>query len=837
MVDTWDDGSESPDVPWPPLVGRDEECDQIVGMIHRGQRIVTLVGRGGVGKTRIAQEVVSRVEATCDGPAVFVPLSAVTDATLVVAEVAARLQVPTLPGGDALTSLVRSLDDDRRLLVLDNFEHVAGAAPTIRQLLDQCHHVQVLVTSQVPLRLDDEQVVEVGPLRVPDDGGSPSATRDNPCVQLYCDRAGSVRPGFRLGPRNAAAIAELCRRLEGLPLAIELAAVRAASLPAADILTRIDQQPLDLLRQPRRDGSPRHVDLRAAIEWTVSLLDDDQRRLLFRLSVAGVPLDLDVVAALDEAPVPETADRIAALVDVRLLDLVAEDPARYAMPWAVRHYAGEKLRLAGEEQVALARLVSFHARRAAMIASGIDDGDARRWYLEAADQEPALVHALGRAVEQQQTHDALTIVNGLAPHWMVRGYQPEHVRLVEEAIALVHDNTLDTPQAVAAVAWGTLLALPHRPFPDRPVLASRLREARDSAVDLGDRATLLRVLAVGCLSAQHTGDFPFAAECAAQGLALLDRDDHQRWRARFEVWSGMIASVSGDEHRAIELGLAALARACRDRDPRTLLTASMMLRNLAVTHPELDDDVPPVDETLELARTQGYVRYEALLRPLAVTEALERGEPGLAITRCVQALEFARSVGDTQADVDAILTTVVLMSAIGEHRAAAFFEGTIADTLPAVEARMLPRHRELHRRAVEDVEQAIGLDGLAREMRKGARLTLADGVRDALARVRALEQLLTSTTVATPDGLTPRQRDVLRLVATGSTNKEVARQLGISAKTVMHHLTVVFQVAGVRTRTEAAIWARDHGLVEGPGTVTAASLPPRPAGSERPSRR
>jgi DNA-binding NarL/FixJ family response regulator len=169
----------------------------------------------------------------------------------------------------------------------------------------------------------------------------------------------------------------------------------------------------------------------------------------------------------------------------------------------------------------------------------------------------------------------------------------------------------------------------------------------------------------------------------------------------------------------------------------------------------------------------------------------------------------------------------MLLSSIGEHQAAAFFEGTIADTLPAFEARMLPRHRELHRRAVEDVAQAVGPDGLARQIHKGARLTLTDGVRDALARVRTLEQGLAADASTTPDDLTPRQRDVLRLVATGSTNKEIARKLGISPKTVMHHLSSVFQVAGVRTRTEATIWAREHGLVADAAVPRAGVRPPR----------
>ena len=270
-------------------------------------RLVTLTGRGGVGKTRLALEACWALDAARPGSVGMVSLANVQEPELVLAEIAAQLEVPTLPGQPLAAALIRWLDRFPLVLLVDNFEHILGAAKRLTDLLDACEDLKLLVTSQARLCLRPERVLHLGPLPVPEAGIADLATIvDQPAVALYCDRARAVDHRFRLTSDNAGAVAALCRQLEGLPLAIELAAARAATVPAAEVLTRLPSRRLDVLRSPRRDAPARHQDLRAAIGWTYQLLSLTEQDLLRRLSVIGAPFEVDDAEALAG---DESADR------------------------------------------------------------------------------------------------------------------------------------------------------------------------------------------------------------------------------------------------------------------------------------------------------------------------------------------------------------------------------------------------------------------------------------------------------------------------------------------------------------------------------------------------
>jgi predicted ATPase/DNA-binding CsgD family transcriptional regulator len=797
----------------PPMFGRDRERRELLDLCEGPDRLVTLTGRGGVGKTRLAHEVLRVQRGERDAWAMLVPLSPLGDPALLPAVLATHLAVSTLPGADPFAALVRVIADDPWFVVLDNFEHLTESAWVVGALVDECPRLRLLVTSQAPLRLRNERVVVLEPLPAPGPDDDLRAAWENPAVQLYCDRASAVNPGFTYGPRNASAIAELCRRLEGLPLAILLAAARAGALPASEILARIDDVPLVILAQPHRDMDVRHHDLRAAIAWTYDLLDDDEQQLLRRLAVVSGPFDADTAAALDEAPVGETLERVANLCEVRLVDLVHEDsPARYSLPWSIRAFAHEELSREGGVDVARRRLVTRDAHCAEEIAAGFDQGDSGSWGEVAAVEEPGLLHGLDAAYELELLDEGLTIITGLAPHWWVRGYQRQHLRSVECMLDLASRTQCETPVFLEALSWATLLAFPHTTPTERGQLAARLIGAREIACRVDDHAATLRVLSSITLASQYTGDFALAAEAAAEAMTVLDIDERPRWRARFEVWSGMLSLVGGDVPRASHLAISAMTRARRDDDTHTILAASMLLRDLMMFDPELEGVVPPIDATLDLAEDQGFVIFEAMLRPRSVVEAIERGDPVDAVRRCVAALDFARRLGGDGADIAALLATVAVLVANGEYRSAVRVEGTIEDALPAFEVGLTPRQRADHHHAIDEARRQLGDAAFEREARVGAQRSFAEGVRDALRHIRDLEQRLAVNAPATPADLTPRQRDTLRLVVGGCTNKEIAAELGISPKTVMHHLGTIYKIAGVRTRTEAAMWATARGL-------------------------
>ena len=380
--------ARAPLYPATEMFGREADLAVVIALVTGPHRLVTLTGRTGVGKTRLALEVLHAYHNLHRGPAAVVQLSVLADAGLVLPELASRLVVPFPPGQGVLDALAGGIGEDDLFLVLDNFEHVIAAAVSLGQLLERCPNLRVLATSQTPLHLRAERVVHLDPLPTPSPGDNPVDVRTNPAVQLYCGRAAAASRAFRFGPGNGGAIAELCRRLEGLPLAIELAAVRAGTLPVSEILTRLDTAPFDLLRQPQSDAPPRHHDLRAAIAWTYALLAPDEQRLLRRLSVTTGVFDIDAAAALDDEPIMLTINRVAALAELRLVDLLPETvPAQYSMPWSIRTFAREELERSGEASSQRRRYVVRAAERAREMAAGLESREADRWGETAAEEE------------------------------------------------------------------------------------------------------------------------------------------------------------------------------------------------------------------------------------------------------------------------------------------------------------------------------------------------------------------------------------------------------------------------------------------------------------------
>ena len=393
-----------------PIIGREADLSVVGALLADHAPLVTVTGRGCVGKTRLAREVLTAHRHRRRGPAGFVELTSLRDPDLVLPEIAARLGVPVPAGRSVLGTLAAGLAGEDLLLVLDNFEHVLPAAAVLGELLDRCPGLRVLVTSQAPLRLRAERIVRLDPLPVPaaDDWAGANAA-----VRLYCERAAAADSSFRLSEHNAGAVAELCRRLEGLPLAIELAAVRSATLPAGELLARLDDIPFELLRGPRVDATPRHHDLRAAIAWTDGMLADADRRLLRALSVAAGPVTLDRAATFDGATVADTIERVTHLLDFRLIDRVVDsEPARYAVPWSIAEYGREALARSGLGEAVRRRYVEVMADSADLIGRGLRT-DPARWMTVAVEDEAELLHAVDRAAEVGAWTDGLRLL----PRW------------------------------------------------------------------------------------------------------------------------------------------------------------------------------------------------------------------------------------------------------------------------------------------------------------------------------------------------------------------------------------------------------------------------------------
>ena len=801
-----------------PMLGRSaERAELLVALRDTRVRLVTVTGRGGVGKTRLAVEVVGALRAEAVTPAVVVSLAGVIEPELVIAEVAAALGVAAAPNLDLQAALAERLRGDETLLVIDNFEHVLPAAPQLSELLDRCPALRILVTSQAPLRLECERVLALAPLPVPDPGEfEPDALLEYAAIGIYCNRAAAVQRTFELNDRNATAVAALCRQLEGLPLAIELAAARAATLPAADVLRYLDDARLEIVRRARGDKPDRHDDLRGAIQWSYNVLAPGEQTLLRRMSVVSGTFDLDAVVNLNPvADFGDALDQLEKLVDFHLVDPIAEgELARFRVASSIRAFGYEQLEATGELQSASRVHIDYRAGQARAAATGVDGDDEVVWLEKLRADHDDLVAALQAALDAELTDAALDLVCGLAPLWSMRGYYDAQAELFDRALKLGANADTATAAYANALLWSGYLGFEHWTAADPVELVGRLERGEHLARSLGDDETLLRALAHWLVVTPYTGDIARAVSASEEGLELAARTGQYRWLGQIEAWSGMLANELGDETRAVALGRSAVARARRHNDGRTLVLATMMLIPLRRKYPDLAADTPSAEEALQAARNAGLAMYEALLMTMMVTDALSAGDTVVALRRAAESLSMARSKAGSPIAGYNLMTMLRIAASCGDYEAAAYFHGSIREQKAALERVLSPQQVEVREVVLEETRRLLGPERFEAEARRGAALTPAAAVDQALAFVNSALSAFESRAEAAPveaavedHGLTNRQREVLDLLVAGLSNKEIAARLGISPKTVMHHTMAIYQVLGVRGRAEAAVAA------------------------------
>nr|WP_246007330.1 tetratricopeptide repeat protein [Actinomadura pelletieri] len=415
------------------FVGREEELRRVGKMLMDG-RLVTLLGPGGAGKTRLAVEAAERE----DGEICFVDLAPVGGGEVPKALLGAlglrEGGMRPVPGGppDPVERLVTALDGRRALLVLDNCEHVvAPVAELAHRLLRACPRLRVLATSREALGITGEALLPVPPLEPPPEGVPADEMAAYPAVRLFLDRAEAVRPGFAVDDGNAAAVAGICRALDGLPLAVELAAARLRSLPVTEVATRLDDR-FRLLSRGDRTAAPRHRTLRAVVEWSWDLLDEAERTLARRLTVFSGGFTL--AAASDVCGVGDAGELVAGLADK---SLVLSDGTRYRMLDTIRAFCAERLAEAGETE----RFERAHAAFFLTLAERADPrlrGSEQLEWLELLAADHGNLHAALRRSVRADPAPALRLTAALTWYWWLRG-RVEGAPLAVELLDAVDD--------------------------------------------------------------------------------------------------------------------------------------------------------------------------------------------------------------------------------------------------------------------------------------------------------------------------------------------------------------------------------------------------------------
>ena len=444
------------------LIAREADIAAVRAVLHHpGVRLVTLTGPGGTGKTRLALAVADAEADDVPDGAVFVSLASLSDARLVTTTIAHALGLMENAGLRTIDVLIAHLRTLEMLLVLDNFEQIVDAAPTIAELLAACPRISAVVTSRITLRLTGEREFPVQPLPLPDAArdDSAAALSANPAVALFVERAQAVRPDFEIDDESAPAIAELCVRLDGLPLALELAAARIRIFSPHALLARLGNR-LDLLKGGARDMPERHQTLRGAISWSYELLEPQEQALFRRLAVFAGGFTLEAAEAVVEAASPlglDIFDGVSALVERSLLrrDMDVHGEPRFGMLETVREFGTECLDHAGEVGPTTAAHARFYLAFAEAAAPRLIGSDQQRW-LERLEADVDNLRAAFDGFAEADTLSPLRLGVALYKFWIVRGHLREGRRHLEECLARPGAHTPTPARARALNALSTI---------------------------------------------------------------------------------------------------------------------------------------------------------------------------------------------------------------------------------------------------------------------------------------------------------------------------------------------------------------------------------------------
>jgi predicted ATPase/DNA-binding SARP family transcriptional activator len=666
-------------IPPYPLLGRERELNALAELVRRdGTRLVTLTGIGGIGKTRLALELVKRLAAEFRDGAGVALLATIQDPALVARTILESLGLPEA-GQDPEEALIGTLSGSRLLLLIDNFEQVLAAAPTVSRLVGAAPGVTVIVTSRAPLQLAAEQEFAVPPLA------------DDEAAELFVTRAQAANPSFALSEQNAAAVAELCVRLDGLPLAIELAAARSKLLPPVALLVRLGNR-LELLTGGRRDA-PRHQQtLRMTLDWSYDLLDRDTQRLLAQLGVFAGGCTLAAAESVCRVE-SSVLEGLAALVDQSLVTQPESDEPRFTLLQLVRDYALERLSAFAEKDETRSRHLEYFVAFAEEAEPGLAGSDQSDWLVRVEREHDNLRAALAYALETKDSESALRLVVGVRRFWQIHGYLAEGRESLESALALPHD----VPSEV--------------------------------------RANGLNM--VGILAGEQ-GDFDAArasfTAAAEEGRAV----GATRALSSVLVNLGNLAFFSGDTNAARELYKESIEHFASLGDLRGQALAKENIGLLSLTQDDAGEAVAWLAAARDLAREVGdELEVGRASRSLGAA-MIELGEPAEAAALLGESLAIVRALGDSHGIADCLEIFAGLAATTGEATRAAKLFGASDAGRAAIEARRQPDHEILYERWLARTLSQLDAHTYSKHYEDGRMLALDEACSLALTPAAAL---------------------------------------------------------------------------------------------------
>jgi predicted ATPase/DNA-binding CsgD family transcriptional regulator len=809
-----------------PCIGREQDVDALARLLAV-TRLLTLTGAPGVGKTRLALEVAGGLGDAFPDGVWLVELAPLADPDLVPQAVATTLGVREQPHRSVLETLAAAGRARRLLLVLDNCEHLVDACAGLAdRLLQACPSLVILATSREPLGVAGETAWRVPSLALPEvDGPGPSgpvegsALGECAAVKLFVERARAARPTFALTDLYAQPVARICRRLDGIPLAIELAAARVTALSVEQIADRLDDR-FRMLTGGNRTALPHQRTLRAAVDWSYDLLSEPERALLRRLAVFAGGWSLEAAEAIcagDEIESSEILDLLQRLVDRSLV--VAEAHAngsnRYAMLEMLQHYALDRLAEGGEEEDARRQHAAYFLALAEQAEPELRGPREREWSACLDRENENLRAALRWCIDRTEAEQALRLGSALWRFWFQRGYLVEGLAWLEQALALAPasgdaSDALLGARARALNGAGNLASVRGEHVREAAFLEESLALRRRLGDTAGEAIALLNL----GTAARSLGDSATASARYNESLELFRSlgDTVNTATSLFNL--GRLRHDEGDQERAAALYGESLALFQTVGSERGVAIVMSRLGDLARNRGDLAaaERLHGNAHSLLRGRDDPWVLGQ-ILTGLARTALAQRDHVRSAAL-AIQGLGVLKGIG---ADRDTAITLVVLACAAcatGRAVTGARLLGAVARAFPDGSA--IGAEQAGFEQVLTTTRAALGEGTFASAWAEGQRLTLDEAVEIGLALAAAVPPM--GSAVAEPatgppvDALTRRERDVAALIARGLTNREIAEALVISEMTADSHVSHILRKLGFRSRVQVARWAVERGM-------------------------
>jgi predicted ATPase/DNA-binding CsgD family transcriptional regulator len=785
------------------LIGRDQELVELAGALDK-TRLLTLTGVGGVGKTRLALALAERVGGSYTDGTWFVELAPVVDAALVTQTLARVVSVPLAPGADPVSALVNFFRPRQILLILDNCEHLLASCATLSAaLLQQCAHLQILATSRESVGVAGELHWRVPSLAAPTD--EPLATaelRKYAAVELFVTRVQATLPHFALTEENAQTVGRICARLDGIPLALELAAGRARALPVDVIADRLDHR-FHLLTSANRTTAPRQQTLAATIAWSHDLLTDDERRLFRRLSVfaGGWTVDAaETICAPDDSAGGEVLDLLTRLIDKSMVVVQggASGVERYRLLETLRQYGQERLAESGEADAIRDRHFAYYLALVKTAHAEVAAPRQRDGWLKRLDADNDNIRTALTWGSARDPRAALRLAVDLSWYWWYRRRHLEGVRWQETLFASAPGDTQLQARALAHIG---LLA---REYGDLERAQLALSEAKARFDALGNRrgqAHVLNTLTLLYLGQEQLAD----ARSAARECLRLNQEVGDLARQMFALTHmGFVATLEGDFLAASSWHEQSL-RLARTLDDRFrimrqcyLLGAVRRLLGDYSAAAELFAEATPLLDTKDpWARAWEWIFPGDL--------AADEGQHERAAELYRTALHHYELVSFRAGVYWVTQRLGILAIRVGDYRRGVRVLATPHESGALALKGNVPELAYERRRALEAARVVLGDEPMAAECSFGQAFTLEE------AALEALTDTTVEQAVSISDGpLTHRQHDVAMMIARGMTNRQIAEQLVVSPHTIERHVENILDKLRLSSRIEIAVWMVRH---------------------------